>query len=176
MADPSELLRKYVFTAFKVLLQKARDTESLGMLVQPLLDQERPDNYDLNLLIFSELLHSESDLIIDYLTPCLFDGNLTAFKIEIMMANAEVLAPKLYENDIQLIFPQIFEFEGEKYDQLMYCINQMSIHLPQEDVQNFLIEVQELLTEELNPIVFKVLLYFMNNTCQEFQPFFMEIF
>jgi hypothetical protein len=100
------------------------------MLVQPLLDQERPDNYDLNLLIFSELLHSESDLIIDYLTPCLFDGNLTAFKIEIMMANAEVLAPKLYENDIQLIFPQIFEFEGEKYDQLMYCINQMSIHLP----------------------------------------------
>lgn len=76
--------------------------------MRPILDN--PSNeYDKNLAIFKELLNSESDMIIDYLTPEIFEKPLTPFKTEVMMANAEILAPKLYENELSVIFPEVFE-------------------------------------------------------------------
>ena len=105
MADRSDILRKYVFQVFKALLHKSHDTSIIDLLVNPLIDNPEPDNIDLNLLIFSELLNSDSDLMVDSITPKLFSDPLTPFKVEIMMNNAKILAPKLYPNGIAIIFP-----------------------------------------------------------------------
>ena len=108
MADSNDILRKNVSLSFKALLHKTKDTSSLDLLIKPLLQADEENN-NLNLLIFSELLQSESELIINHLTPLLFEGPLTNFKIDIIIANAEALAPQIYQNNLPMIFPELFD-------------------------------------------------------------------
>jgi len=48
--------------------------------------------------VLSELLSSECDVIIDFLTPKLFATPLTTFKIDVIMNNANQIGPYLYQN------------------------------------------------------------------------------
>lgn len=46
--------------------------------------------------MISELLLSDSALIIDHLTPKLFTSPLTTFKIDVIMNNSNSIGPYLY--------------------------------------------------------------------------------
>lgn len=58
MADESDVLRKYVFSSFKALLHKCQDTACLDILIQPILENQNPQDLNMNIVIFTELLGS----------------------------------------------------------------------------------------------------------------------
>ena len=74
------------------------------------------------MIIFKQLLNSNSELIINYLAPEIFAKPITPFKTEILMSNADILAPQLYENDLSVIFCEVFT-DKENEERLLYCIN-----------------------------------------------------
>ena len=145
------------------------------------LDESSPE-YDDYLKFFDEIIRFEVDTHLEYLGEVLFEPKLTQYKLDIITNNAEVFGPEIYQDgffysSIDLLLEELLK---KKYDEdlkqsIIYCVNQLSIHLDETKLAQFfhscyqLIESRHLKTEKEKVYYgLEVLHFYFHNTSHDF--------
>jgi len=169
------------------LLAKCRKSNLIEEIVPTALKQleelnENDAAYDNYLKFFDEIIGFESGDHLEYLGECLFEAPLTQYKLDVITNNAEVFAPQMYEegffNDtIDQLFDELLnkEYSEDLKQSIIYCINQLSIHLDESKLSKFfnscyqLIEPRYIKTDIKKVYVgLEVLHFYFHNTTHEF--------
>eukprot|EP00828_Plagiopyla_frontata_P028037 TRINITY_DN3631_c0_g1_i2.p1 TRINITY_DN3631_c0_g1~~TRINITY_DN3631_c0_g1_i2.p1 ORF type:complete len:677 (+),score=123.98 TRINITY_DN3631_c0_g1_i2:144-2033(+) len=130
----------------------------LERIIQPLTQQI--ENVDSNsqeytdlIRCFNDLVATKSKPIFNYLTPFLLKTPVSVAKVDILANNAEFIGPEIYgsenlEMTMLFLFNQLLEAKDKALsEQLLYCINQLSVNLAKEYAQNFITDGIELLKD-----------------------------
>jgi len=169
------------------LLDKCRKSNLIEEIVPTALEQleglnENDAAYDNYLKFFDEIIGFESGDHLEYLGECLFEAPMTQYKLDIITNNAEVFAPEMYQegffNDaIDSLFGELLNkgYSEDIKQSIIYCINQISIHLDESKLSKFfnscyqLIEPRNIKTD-INKVYvgLDVLHFYFHNTTHEF--------
>ncbi|CAD8213344.1 unnamed protein product [Paramecium octaurelia] len=201
------LIKSQLFQSIGSMINKVKQTTFVEMIIEPyLIDlsnmSENDPRYSGYLEVFSRLCSLNQTLIQHYLIVLILVPPLHQFKIDILTNNASTFASVMYKQydnktPIQILFNDLYscaEFNdhnewNDRTESLLYCIQQLSIHI-KFDIENSLtIFVEDILRQlqtkskpifesEPNPTEYKhclipleVLQYFLQNTSEDHQQF-----
>ena len=144
-----DYIRASACRVLQTMLEKCKHTNLIEEIVPATLEElekldESAPEYDDYLKFFDEIIEFELEDHLEYIGECLFKAPLTQYKIDIITNNAEAFAPEIYQdnsfaNIINFLFGELLDkkYSDDLQQSILYCINQLSIHLDESKLSLF---------------------------------------
>jgi len=193
LITPDNYLRTSACKVFETLIRKCRKQNLIGEIIPQTLAElesldESAENYDDYLKFFDEMVRLNLDNHLIYLGKLLFAAPLNQQKLDIITNNADSFGPLFYEKGffnkmIDFMLDELFvvEYSESNRSSILYCINNISIHIKHKNLSQFFMRIK-LLTDPQNlkdnqEMIYAgldILAYFFQNTNKDITTFVYE--